>query len=231
MEQPANVFSLPIELWHIIGSYLPFKDFANVARTCKALRKLLIGLVWRDRHVCFAGHYLAVCNALNAFIAAHRLGDNLPGIGPYVRHASILVLYDEPASESDGLGWVDAPCCLDYGKGPYKPNLTRAIGEVLDLMANLEELHLDIKQCVTPLPDFFFSDLLTLNYPRRKQYLQLKHLRVLGSALCRTTGATNSIHRHKEANHSGRQYSCSLPGANACKSSNDWPWFWPQTFC
>lgn len=103
------------------------------------------------------------------------------------RHASILVLYDEPASESDGLGWVDAPCCLDYGKGPYKPNLTRAIGEVLDLMANLEELHLDIKQCVTPLPDFFFSDLLTLNYPRRKQYLQLKHLRVLGSALCRST--------------------------------------------
>lgn len=80
MEQPACIFRLPIEIWHEIGRYLPFRDFANIAQTCKALRNHLKGIVWKN--VCFARSYTALCKELNAFVEANQPTNRMPGIGP-----------------------------------------------------------------------------------------------------------------------------------------------------
>lgn len=98
-------------------------------------------------------------------------------------HACILLLYEEPADFHNGRGWVNAAGHLHFRNHSLKPNLVSAFSKAMDLMPNLEDLHLDIRPRSKRLRGQFDSQFMIMCEPEHRKYPKLRHLRLPGYPL------------------------------------------------
>lgn len=99
------------------------------------------------------------------------------------RHACIIVLYDQPSTHDDGWGWVDAPGHLRRPLPPRELDFSELLFQAMDLMPQLEDLHLDIRHLGGHAMFRFERRCIRLIAQERRGLPRLRHLRCLGIGL------------------------------------------------
>jgi hypothetical protein len=99
------------------------------------------------------------------------------------RHACIIVLYDQPSTHDDGWGWVDAPGHLRRPLPPRELDFSELLFQAMDLMPQLEDLHLDIRHLGGHAMVRFERRCIRLIAQERRGLPRLRHLRCLGIGL------------------------------------------------